>query len=641
VTGWPDPVVALWRRFRPVRALAILGVGLTCGAAALAQTTYWLGRVQGTNYVFDLPLPAEFAQKALAADPSRYVIDKSPRDLPRGAVPLAAATFTYDLPMFKSGSIALERKPGTQDMLWIEARLGSEAGKPLASQLPVPQAGQWESVTLVFAIAPDARPLTLNVPVPQTILAQQRMKTLGQQTRPGGFYPGVKVPADLDGYRQQMLAYGNAGRRDPDFRKANGALTVLDLRMDMVDTYTDQSKTRMQKEKVFRHSPTPPYFTDHVLNAKLNDAAQFQAEYNASINTGTHAGPSSFVFPATGKPADMSTLGKRAAVFGVSGVAEGAGAAALGGAPHNWMTADTPHFRPFFNVVSCFPEIGYGAAQSASGKWYFIMVARADHKADCASGQTLGALPGPTTPAVATSPPPPPPPPPPSTSPAPVVAAAAADFPLRAGTKLESGRKYRSESGQHVLVLQADGNLVVYDAAGRYKWGLDKLPNYKQIKTVELQSDGNLVARDASGGFVWSAMSRTPDPSAFLSLGQDGVLRLVSGRGNAQLWASSGEAGPSGSAGTAPQAPAQTAGTPQWEVGKQYALRDRSGFRYVKLISIDTSAGTRYLFGACPTSLAQGVALDPKVVMRVSDARAQGLTQLLEPCDLAQVPLGR
>ena len=91
MTGWPDPVVALWRRFRPVRALAILGVGLTCGAAALAQTTYWLGRVQGTNYVFDLPLPAEFAQKALAADPSRYVIDKNPRDLPRGAVPLAAA----------------------------------------------------------------------------------------------------------------------------------------------------------------------------------------------------------------------------------------------------------------------------------------------------------------------------------------------------------------------------------------------------------------------------------------------------------------------------------------------------------------------------------------------------------------------
>jgi hypothetical protein len=75
------------------------------------------------------------------------------------------------------------------------------------------------------------------------------------------------------------------------------------------------------------------------------------------------------------------------------------------------------------------------------------------------------------------------------------------------------------------------------------------------------------------------------------------VLRLVSGRGKAQLWASSGDAGTSGSVGTA-----------QLEIGKQYALRDRSGFRHVKRVSIDTSAGNRSLFGACPTSLAQGVA---------------------------------
>ena len=156
MTGWHDPVAALWRRFRPVRALAILGAALTCSAAAVAQTTYCLGRMQGTNYVFDVPLVADFGQRVLAVNPSQYVVDKSPRDLSRGAVPLATATFTYDLPMFKRGSIALERKPGIQDMLWIEARLGSEAGKPLASQLPVPHAGQWESVHLVFAIAPKA-----------------------------------------------------------------------------------------------------------------------------------------------------------------------------------------------------------------------------------------------------------------------------------------------------------------------------------------------------------------------------------------------------------------------------------------------------------------------------------------------------
>lgn len=78
-----------------------------------------------------------------------------------------------------------------------------------------------------------------------------------------------------------------------------------------------------------------------MLNAKLDDAAQFQAEYNASIDTGTHEGPESFVFPGTSKSADMSGLGKRAAVFAVSSVVEGAGAAPLGGAPHNWMASDT------------------------------------------------------------------------------------------------------------------------------------------------------------------------------------------------------------------------------------------------------------------------------------------------------------
>lgn len=103
-------------------------------------------------------------------------------------------------------------------------------------------------MNLVLAVAPDARPLTaLSVPVPQSVLAQQRMKTLGQQTRVGNFDFGVKVPA-----------YGHAGRRDPGFREAIGALTALSLRLDRVDTYTDQSKTRMQKERVFRHTATPP-----------------------------------------------------------------------------------------------------------------------------------------------------------------------------------------------------------------------------------------------------------------------------------------------------------------------------------------------------------------------------------------------
>jgi hypothetical protein len=121
------------------------------------------------------------------------------------------------------------------------------------------------------------------MPIPETTLAKIKMKELGQQTQAGRYYPTVKAPADLDGFRAQMLAYGNAGRRDPDFRKNNGASCALDLSGDTVLTDKDGSKpySCTEVEKVFKHSQTPPYFTDHVLNDQLNEMAQFQAEYTA------------------------------------------------------------------------------------------------------------------------------------------------------------------------------------------------------------------------------------------------------------------------------------------------------------------------------------------------------------------------
>lgn len=90
-----------------------------------------------------------------------------------------------------------------------------------------------------------------------------------------------------------------------------------------------------------------------------------------------------------------------------------------------------------------------------------------------------------------------------------------------------------------MLVFQRDGNLVVNDAAGRYVWGLDRLPNFQQIRTVELQRDGNLVAYGEKRTYIWSALTRNPDPSAHLHLTPGGELQLVSGRGGAVLWSSS------------------------------------------------------------------------------------------------------
>lgn len=58
---------------------------------------------------------------------------------------------------------------------------------------------------------------------------------------------------------------------------------------------------------------------------------------------------------------------------GPRNVVEAAAAGGLGDAPHSWMAGDT-HFRPWFNVDGAYPQIGYGAAMSANGTWYFVAV---------------------------------------------------------------------------------------------------------------------------------------------------------------------------------------------------------------------------------------------------------------------------
>jgi hypothetical protein len=272
------------------------------------QERYWLGRPDGTEYVFDTPLPPDFAAKVIAADANKWVIDKTPREFPPQNVDGTDYSFvttqiTYDKPQFDKGELALVRKPGKNDMLWLDAHLNSAVGEPLARQLSAPKAGEWKSDDMVILISSNAETPALRVPIPATTLAKIKMKELGQQTQAGLYYPTVKAPADLDAFRAQMLAYGNAGRRDPDFRKVNGSKTATDLSGDTVQTMKGV-------EKVFKHSQTPPYFADHVLNDKLNEMAQFQAEYTA-LNRITditmHNGPTSFTDPKTGKAATCTT----------------------------------------------------------------------------------------------------------------------------------------------------------------------------------------------------------------------------------------------------------------------------------------------------------------------------------------------
>ena len=48
---------------------------------------------------------------------------------------------------------------------------------------------------------------------------KDQMLALIKETKAGTYYDTAQVPKDLESFRSLMLAVGNAGRRDPDFRK--------------------------------------------------------------------------------------------------------------------------------------------------------------------------------------------------------------------------------------------------------------------------------------------------------------------------------------------------------------------------------------------------------------------------------------
>ncbi len=87
------------------------------------------------------------------------------------------------------------------------------------------------------------------------------------------------------------------------------------------------------------------------------------------------------------------------------------------------------------------------------------------------------------------------------------------------------------------MVMQGDGNLVIYDAAGRPKWATGTSVGGSYLV---LQSDGNLVMYDPYNAPVWT--TATSAPGATLQMQDDGNLVLYNGYGNA-IWDSGGYAG--------------------------------------------------------------------------------------------------
>lgn len=93
-----------------------------------------------------------------------------------------------------------------------------------------------------------------------------------------------------------------------------------------------------------------------------------------------------------------------------------------------------------------------------------------------------------------------------------------------AGTILLPGHHLTGARGDK-LVLQGDGNLVLYDPAGRARWA----SGARGVR-VAVQRDGNVVLYSAAGPAVWSTGTAAPWPPATveLALQPDGNLVLYS-----------------------------------------------------------------------------------------------------------------
>lgn len=78
---------------------------------------------------------------------------------------------------------------------------------------------------------------------------------------------------------------------------------------------------------------------------------------------------------------------------------------------------------------------------------------------------------------------------------------------LRAGESLKPGEELLSDNGQYRLVMQGDGNLVLYEPGNSPVWSTDTWrsinPIFRPI-TAELQNDGNFVLYSTTRWPAWA-----------------------------------------------------------------------------------------------------------------------------------------
>jgi hypothetical protein len=117
---------------------------------------------------------------------------------------------------------------------------------------------------------------------------------------------------------------------------------------------------------------------------------------------------------------------------------------------------------------------------------------------------------------------------------------------LFSGQGLVPGNSINSAGG-YKLILQTDGNFVLYGPANQVIWSSNTYNNYN-IWDAILQADGNLVIRDGFGRSLWA--SDTSGNNNATLIVEDGGLKLVNAN-NHVIWAVGQLPAPSTSTGAA------------------------------------------------------------------------------------------
>jgi len=109
---------------------------------------------------------------------------------------------------------------------------------------------------------------------------------------------------------------------------------------------------------------------------------------------------------------------------------------------------------------------------------------------------------------------------------------------LPAGQRLTAGQQLSSTNGRFHLVMQSDGNLVLYDGQSPiWATGTWNLPAAGRPTHADMQTDGNLVLYNDANQPAWATDTPGTYTNPYLELQDDGNL-VIYHNGRTPIWAS-------------------------------------------------------------------------------------------------------